>query len=50
MFFPSMGKDQQSVIVFRPLMVKNEINELFVRILVLNEFLILKRKVRVLTM
>jgi hypothetical protein len=37
------------VIVFRPLMVKNEINELFVRILRLNDFLILKRKVKVLS-
>lgn len=49
MFFPHFGRDQQSVIVFRPLIVKNEINELFVRILRLNDFLILKRKVRVLT-
>jgi hypothetical protein len=49
MFFPQFGRDQHSVIVFRPLIVKNEINELFVRILRLNDFLILKRKVRVLT-
>ena len=49
MFFPEFGKVQTTVIVFRPIVVRNEINELFVRILRLNNFVILKRKIRMLT-
>lgn len=49
MFFPEQGKVQHSLIIFRPLVVKNAINDLFVSILRLNNFLILKRKIRVLS-
>lgn len=47
-FFPDQGRVQHTMLVFRPLIVKNEINELFIQMLRLNSFVILKRKVRVL--
>ena len=49
LFFPDNSKSQQTVIVFRPSIVKNGINELLVQILRANEFLIIKRKIRALT-
>lgn len=49
MFFPEQSKVQQSVIVFRPMIVKNNLNETFIQILRSNNFLILKRKIRILT-
>lgn len=48
MYFPEQARVQHTMIVFRPLIVKNEINELFIKILRLNNFTILKRKIRVL--
>ena len=48
MFFPEHSKEQQTVLVFRPVIVKNQLNEIFIQILRSNGFLILKRKVRVL--
>ena len=44
-----MAKSHQTVIVFRPAIVKNGLNELFIQILRANEFLIIKRKIRTLT-
>ena len=44
-----MSKSHQTVIVFRPAIVKNGLNELLVQILRANEFLIIKRKIRQLT-
>ena len=43
LFFPAASRSQQTVIVFRPSIVKNGLNELFVQILRANEFLIIKR-------
>ena len=48
-FFPNLSQSQHSVLVFRPLIVKNGLNDFLVQILKINEFTILKRKVRMLT-
>ena len=48
-FFPQLSTAQHSVLVLRPLIVKNGLNDLMVRILKVNDFTILKRKVRMLT-
>jgi hypothetical protein len=47
--FPGLANSQHSVIIFRPLVVKNGLHDFFVQILRLNDFVILKRKVRMLT-
>ena len=43
LFFPDTAKVQQTLVVFRPLIVRNGLNDLFFKILVDNEFVILKR-------
>ena len=48
-FFPANAKAQLSVIVIRPLVVQNGMNDLFVAILEANDFLVLERQTRVLT-
>jgi len=45
-YFPENSKVQQTVIILRPMIVKNGLNELFVQILRANEFMIIKRKIR----
>lgn len=49
MFFPDVSINHQSVIVLRPTIVRNRLNDLIVNILRANEFLILRRKIRPLT-
>ena len=49
LFFPNASKSQFSVVVLRPLMVKNGLNDLILQILKANEFLVLKRHTRMLT-
>jgi hypothetical protein len=49
MFFPDLNVNSQTVIVLRPLIVRNELNNLFVSILRANEFLIIKQVIRPLT-
>jgi hypothetical protein len=48
-FFPENAKAQLSVIVMRPVVVQNGLNDLFVAVLEANDFLILERETRVLT-
>ena len=48
MFFPELSKNQYSVLVLRPIIVKNGLNEMFLQILKVNDFTIIKRKVRML--
>ena len=48
-FFPSLSKSEHSVLILRPLMVKNGLNDYLVQILRINEFIILKRRIRKLT-
>ena len=48
-FFPENARSQHTVIVLRPIIVKNGLNELMMQIIRANEFLILKRQVRQLT-
>lgn len=48
-FFPNLAKSQHSVLIIRPLMVKNGLNDFLVQILRINDFVILKRKIRKLT-
>ena len=48
-FFPNTAKSQHSVIVLRPVIVKNGLNDLLLQIIKANEFLILKRQIRKLT-
>lgn len=48
-FFPDYAKSQHSVIVLRPIIVKNGLNELLLKIVQANEFLVLKRQIRMLT-
>ena len=48
-FFPDSAKSQHTVIVLRPSIVKNGLNELLLKIVRANEFLVLKRKIRMLT-
>lgn len=43
LFFPDTAKVQQTMVVFRPVIVRNGLNDLFFKILVDNEFVILKR-------
>ena len=45
-FFPENARSQYTVIVLKPLIVQNGLNNLFVEILRANEFRLLKRKVR----
>jgi len=47
--FPELATSQHSVVVLRPLVVKNGLSEIFIKILKANDFVILKRKQRVLT-
>lgn len=49
MFFPDISINHQSVVILRPMIVRNNLNTLLVNILTSNEFLILKRKIRPLT-
>lgn len=49
LFFPSAAKSQFTVLIFRPLIVTNDMSDLFVEILKANDFLIIKRKRRQLT-
>lgn len=48
-FFPTLSQSEHSVLVIRPIIVKNGLNDILVKILKLNDFTILKRKVRMLT-
>ena len=48
-FFPNLSKSEHSVLVIRPLMVKNGLNDFLVQILRINDFIILKRRIRKLT-
>ena len=48
-FFPDNSRSQFTVVVIRPLIVKNGLNDVFVEILKANDFLVIKRKVRKLT-
>eukprot|EP00347_Sterkiella_histriomuscorum_P005365 403356888 len=48
MFFPELSKSNYSVLVMRPIIVKNGLNEQFIQILKVNDFTIIKRKVRML--
>ena len=45
-FFPENARSQYTVLVLKPLIVQNGLNNLFVEILRANEFRLLKRKVR----
>jgi hypothetical protein len=49
MFFPDLSITHQSVIILRPLIVRNRINDLIDSILRANEFCILKKIIRPLT-
>ena len=48
-FFPENSRSQFSVVIIRPVIVVNALNDIFVEILKANDFLIIKRKVRKLT-
>ena len=48
-FFPENSRSQFTVVVIRPLIVMNGLNDVFVEILKANDFLVIKRKVRKLT-
>ena len=48
-FFPNTARSQHSVIVLRPSIVKNGLNDLLLQIIKANEFLVLKRQIRMLT-
>lgn len=48
-FFPNTARSQHTVIVLRPTIVKNGLNDLLLQIIKANEFLILKRQIRMLT-
>lgn len=48
-FFPGLASAEHSVIVMRPIVVKNGLNEFLAQILRINDFTILKRKIRMLT-
>ena len=48
-FFPENSKNHQAVVVIRPMLVRNGLNDLLVQILKANEFVILNSKVRMLT-
>lgn len=47
--FPELATSQHTVIVLRPMIVKNGLSEIFIKILKANDFVVLKRKQRVLT-
>ena len=49
LFFPDNSRNQLTVVIIRPIIVSNGMNDLFVEILRANDFLIIKRKQRVLT-
>jgi hypothetical protein len=49
LYFPEHAKSQISVIVMRPMIVKNGLNDLFVHVLKANEFMVIKREIRILT-
>jgi hypothetical protein len=48
-FFPSLSQSEHSLLIVRPLIVKNGLNDILVKMLKLNDFTILKRKIRMLT-
>ncbi len=48
-YFPQLSNSQHSVLVLRPIIVKNGLNDQFVQILKINDFVILKRKIRILS-
>ena len=47
--FPSTTRSQLSTVVLRPTIVKNGLNDLFLQIMKANEFLVIKRTIRMLT-
>jgi hypothetical protein len=47
--FPELATSQHAMVILRPLIVKNGLSDLFIKILKANDFIILKRKIRVLT-
>jgi len=47
--FPSLSQSEHAVVILRPLIVRNGLNELFFQILKANNFTVIKRKMRVLT-
>jgi hypothetical protein len=49
LYYPEHAKSQISVIVLRPMVVKNGLNDLFVHVLKANEFMVIKRETRILT-
>jgi hypothetical protein len=48
-FFPENSKNHQTVVVIRPLMVQNGLNDILAQILRVNECIIIHSKVRMLT-
>ena len=48
-FFPDLSVNQHSVMILRPVIVRNGLGDLFVTILRANEFVIVSRKTRILT-
>jgi hypothetical protein len=48
-YFPDLSTSQHTVLVLRPMIVKNGLNNFLVQILKINDFVILKRKIRMLT-
>ena len=44
-----MSHSEHSVLLLRPIIVKNGLNDVFIQILKLNDFTIVKRKIRTLT-
>ncbi len=44
-----MSTSEHTILVLRPLIVKNGLNDFMVQILKINDFVILKRKIRMLT-
>jgi len=48
-FFPENSKNHQTVLVIRPMMVRNGLNDMLVQILKANECIIINSKVRMLT-
>ena len=48
-FFPDCASSQLTVVVIRPVIVQNGLNDLFVEVLKANDFLIIDRQVRLLT-
>lgn len=48
-FFPDLSSSEISILVLRPMVIKNGLNDFMLRILKINEFTILKRKQRMLS-